>query len=625
MLRFYAFSRLALIITLVLAASCTPALSPAWQPHNNGLPAGVPVLALTGDPASPQTLFAGTYDETGLYRSKDGGDTWSPVAHGLPPRPVYALLAPPAHPGVILAGTGDGLYRSTDSGATWVHLLAEPTRPPFVVYAFGYDERGAIYLGGDQNTLLRSDDGGATWIVLPPIAAELSVLSLVYIPTGALLLAGSDRMGVYFSEDRGESWQRSEGMDRTAVAGLLVVAPDDGNLVLARGRQGLWRSEDSGRNWQSVPIEPTGRIDAVASTGDQLYFLTNEGMLYQSSDQGRTWTPHGAGLGRSGTVHFLQPTPGAADALFAGTEHRLYRTTDAGQTWQPLAAGLGAPAADRLAVSPDGTFLLANGDGLFRSGGWGEAWQPVEGLPPGGVYTVAVSPREPRRVYAATQRHGLWRSEDGGLSWQPTGLEHAAPGMVLHPDDPERIFVHVIYERVYESRDGAQSWDPRWEGMDLSTEVISLTLDPCRPERLFAGATATLFRSEDGATTWQPIAPALNGQTVFAVLTDCDNPDLLWAGATNGLYRSTDGGARWSAVTGLEGTTVTAIARDPRQPRYLWAGTKYRGLYQSTDGGATWSPTGLDGVSINQLLSAPDGQWVAAATTQGVWYAVLNS
>jgi photosystem II stability/assembly factor-like uncharacterized protein len=200
--------------------------------------------------------------------------------------------------------------------------------------------------------------------------------------------------------------------------------------------------------------------------------------------------------------------------------------------------------------------------------------------------------------------------------------------VTLHPDDPDRVFVHVVYERVYESRDGARSWEPRWEGMDLSTEVISLVMDRCRPDRLFAGTTATLFRSEDGAATWQPIAPDLAGQTVFTLLPDCDDPDLLLAGATNGLYRSTDGGATWAAMAGLEQTTVTAIARDPRQPGRLWAGTKYRGIYQSSDGGASWEPigldSGLDGVSVHQLISSPDGQWVAAATIQGVWYALLD-
>lgn len=612
-----------LIVIIALTAGCVPT-SRVWQAHNDGLPTGVPVLALAGDPASSQTLLAGTYDEHGLYRSEDGGATWAPMVHGLPPRPVHALLRPSTYPGVVLAGTGDGLYRSTDGGATWSHLLADPAQLPFAIYAFSQEKEGSIYLGGDRNVLWRSDDGGATWVPLPPIARDLSVLSLAYNPVGDLLLAGSDRNGIYFSADRGESWQRSDGMDRTAVAGLLVLEADGGRLVLARGRQGLWRSGDGGRTWEPAPLTARGRIDALALVGDQPYFLTNEGILYRSSDQGQTWASHGAGLGRSGTAYFLQAMTGDGTTLFAGTEHRLYRSKDGGQTWQLASTSLGAPVATRLAIGAGGAHLLANSDGLFRTTGWSTPWQPVEGLPAGAVYTVAVSPHDPNRVYAATQRAGLWRSDDGGLSWQPTGLPHGAPGVVLHPDDPDRIFVHVIYERVYESRDGARSWEPRWEGMDLSTEVISLVIDPCRPARLFAGTTATLFRSDDGAASWQPIAPELEGQTVFAVLTACGAPNVLLAGSTNGLYRSSNGGATWTAAAGLERTTVTAIARDPRQPGRLWAGTKYRGLYQSSDGGVSWSPVGLDGASVHQLVSPPDGQWAAAATTQGVWYALLD-
>jgi photosystem II stability/assembly factor-like uncharacterized protein len=275
-------------LTLIVLALATGCVSPApvWQAHNEGLPTGAPVLALAGDPMSPQTLLAATYDAHGLYRSEDGGATWAPVVHGLPPRPVHALLVSSAHPGIVLAGTGDGLYRSTDGGATWRHLLADPAQLPFAIYAFSQDEGGVIYLGGDQNRLWRSDDGGATWVPLASIAGELSVLSLAHSSAGDLLLAGSDRNGVYLSADRGGSWQRSDGMDRTAVADLLVPEPDDSRPVLARGRQGLWRSDDGGRTWEPVPITVRGRVDALGLAGAHLLFLTNEGNLYRSSDQG---------------------------------------------------------------------------------------------------------------------------------------------------------------------------------------------------------------------------------------------------------------------------------------------------------------------------------------------------
>jgi photosystem II stability/assembly factor-like uncharacterized protein len=199
-----------------------------------------------------------------------------------------------------------------------------------------------------------------------------------------------------------------------------------------------------------------------------------------------------------------------------------------------------------------------------------------------------------------------------------------------HPTDPQRLYARLAFERVYESRDGGQTWAARWEGLGLSTEIISLTIAPHQPQTLYAGGTQSLFKSRDGGLSWQPVGPELDGQTVFTLLVDRTNPDWLYAGATQGVYRSTDAGQSWKPWGGgLEGITVTALAFHPQQGTVVYAGTKYRGVYRSGDGGRTWQPASLAGaanaehdlsqVSVNSLAVSPDGRWLYAATSQGFY------
>jgi len=608
------------LAVLLIAAGCQP--QPAalvWAPHNAGLMSRASVLTLAHDPAAPATLFAGVDDAAGLYRSDDGGQTWQVAATGLPAQPVYTLLADRHRPGVLLAGSADGIYQTQDGGGRWTVLRLGEDAEPFAVYALAQDDRGAIFLGGNRSEIWRSNDGGVNWQPLTPLPDDATVLALAAAPDGQYLLAGTDRRGVYFSTDQGRSWQRGEDMEQTAVAALLFPQPGNAQVVLARGRRELWRSTDGARTWQPQAVAATGRIDALLAHDGAAFLLTNEGELLRSDDLGQSWLPWGAGLGRRGSAPLLAATAGRNTPLWAGTEHRLYRSDDGGQTWSAPSRGPGRYEAHALAF--DGaTIYLANRDGLYAQSAWGNAWVQRTGLPAGAVWAVAAAPGSDGAAYAATERQGLWQSQRPGLEWAPTGQPNSTPGIVLHPTDPQQIYVHVIYERVYASRDAGATWTPRWEGFDLSTEIASLMLDPCRPERLFAGGAEQLYRSLDSAASWQPIAPELAGQTVFALLTDCDDADRLLAGATKGVYRSDDGGASWQPG-GLEEITVTALAHHPRAGRRLFAGTRHAGVFLSDDGGATWRPGGLDGMHVAQLLMAPDGAWLAAATDHGFFWA----
>jgi photosystem II stability/assembly factor-like uncharacterized protein len=160
--------------------------------------------------------------------------------------------------------------------------------------------------------------------------------------------------------------------------------------------------------------------------------------------------------------------------------------------------------------------------------------------------------------------------------------------------------------------------------LGVSTEIISLAVDPLNPATIYLGAETGLYRSRYGGEDWQPVSRPLDGETVLVIQAEpLDQAGALIIGATRGAYRSMDGGGtveRWG--TGLEDISVTAFLFDPDDARTVYAGTAYAGLYRSPDGGETWEPMeGLPELAgdVVQAMAWGPGSELFVAASGGVW------
>ncbi len=616
------------LLILVVALSCSGERNQSclsWQPINQGLESHAPILALAVDPADPQTLYAGAYHTPGLYKTSDGGRHWQVMDGGLEGQVVYALLAvPDSAPGgtAVFAGSLEGLYQSSDGGKKWQRVDGLPAA---AVYALAADGHGNLYCGTAGHGLFRSDDGGPPFVPIPleyPPTSQV-ILSLAVSADGKTILVGTDGWGVLGSWDGGRTWRRAL---ETAFVSEVALDPYHGQVGYARTRKALYRTEDAGRDWvlSSEGIEK--RIDAVAVPVRRpgvIYAGVSGSGVYRSTDGGHTWQRTGPGIRPWVAIFTLVVVPGPEPVLYAGAWDGVYRSDDDGASWRRLNHGLGSVEVQAVTLAPDDPEIVyaTDIDGVHRSTDGGEHWQRLNPGPEQKGY-LALVPAGRGLLYAGAHGGGVVRSDDGGQTWQvmESSPQVAVVRLAVDPANRQRLLARAAYERVYESTDGGETWRARWEGLDLSTEIIAVAISPYDPRIAYAGADDGLYVSRDGCETWQRSGPALNRQTVYCFLFDEAGPARLHVGATEGAYRSHDSGVSWQRWgKGLEGITVTTLVFDPVDERGVFAGTKYHGLYRSDDGGEHWRPVGLDGLSISGLAVHPDGSPLYAATPRGLY------
>lgn len=251
-------------------------------------------------------------------------------------------------------------------------------------------------------------------------------------------------------------------------------------------------------------------------------------------------------------------------------------------------------------------------------------WLPT-GAWTGGTVTAALWVGD---TMLAAARAGIFRSADGGQSWQRSGAGMADPSVVAlaatNEDDPTP-FAATESGRLYRSVDGGQHWQEveGWAGLGVAT-VLAPSPDYAQDGTIFAATVNGPFRSQDGGATWESSTFGLVDVEVLAMAVDpcfAEN-ETLWIGtAGGGLYRSRNSGRSWrDAGIGLPDTAMQALLALPHADgTILYVGTEAEGVFRSLDGGNRWQPL-LTGIGVNALAALPDGSRLMAATDEGILF-----
>lgn len=632
-------------ITLLLAAILYALLVlPAVAPQRSPQPSGVlwerigqemishaPVITLAVDPEDPDLVLAGAYHEPGLYRTTDGGQSWTVNTQGLEGLCVFALQLDPTDRLTAYIGATDGLYRSTDGGNSWQPVAAD--LPIAAVYALAMDRTGRLYVGTEGHGLYVSMDGGRTLTRVGEGLAENSILSLALDASGLTIVAGTGGEGLYVSHDGGLSWQQVPELQGSFVS--HVVVEPQGEAGFACGRDGLWQTDDGLHSWTRTDTGFPDRVNVVVfhpADSRTVYAATARGNLFRSDDGGRTWS-QSASLKKA--IYTIAVHPGHPQRMYAGAWDGIYTSSDGGLSWVQINRGLGTVPIEALALDKQDRQVLYAGntfDAVYVSTDGGVSWaKSGDGLDEAergyGVLSLAIPDANHDLLYAGTDGRGVYVRADGAETWSPTGpgLQVGIGAIAVHPHDERHLYIRAFFDRVYESTDGGVSWSPRWDGMSNEEEIVSLAIDTANPSTLYAGSEDGLYLTTDGAASWNKVG--LHGRTVFCVAIDPWDPALVYAGTTDGLYRSNDGGLSWHPWgREMMGITVSALALDPENPGVIYAGTKYHACWWSKDGGRTWLPAndGLHASSVDTLIIRPGGDILYAATPDGLYRGLVQ-
>lgn len=231
------------------------------------------------------------------------------------------------------------------------------------------------------------------------------------------------------------------------------------------------------------------------------------------------------------------------------------------------------------------------------------------GLPGETVRAIDVHPADPGDAFVGCglRGWGLYRTGDAGRSLDAVGFEDRwVWGVARHPADPETVYVGTEPPMVFRSTDGGASFESRDRIDDLPSRsgwtffhepfaaghVHGFAIHPDRPERIFAGVEqGALIYTRDGGDTWDE---ALVGRDVHRVAVDPADPDRVLAATGRGLHVSPDAGRSWDDVDDLDGSYVHAIVFDPTDPDRVYAYAHEDGspVYRSEDAGDSWTDAG---------------------------------
>ena len=459
----------------------------SWSPLGTS---GFFVTALAADPANPNVLYAGSH--AGVFRSADGGSTWTAASGGLPAgADVTALLAPA--PGTVYAALTKGakVFRSTDGGSHWQRVSRGITSAALTAFAAGATP-AVLYVAAKAGTsgsgsLFRTADGGAHW-QRADAGLPGDLQALVFNPQGRVLFAGSRAAGVFRSGDGAATWKTaSRGL--RAVATDAVAADPKRPAILFAGTPdfGLIKTADGGASWQGTGVSLGARkplaIDPQRPA--TVYASSRDTRLLRSRDGGRSWqrirtSPFG--------VQDLAVDPGDPSILYASGFFRIDRSTDGGDTWsQDYGSACALP--DELAITPTSRVFTAafsmcgpNAFGLgiherSPGGGWPEVNNglPIHPSP----RALAADPRQPSTLYAGIQGflfdpeartvNRTYRTIDGENWTQVAGLgENAATAFAFPPAEPGVIYAAVGFGLLV-SEDGGETWHAGDDGLPQAT------------------------------------------------------------------------------------------------------------------------------------------------------------
>ena len=544
----------------------------------------------------------------GVWKSADGGTTYTPVFDKQPVQSIGDIEIDPQHHDTVWVGTGeswtrnsvsigDGVYKSTDGGETWTNM--------------GLKDSERI-----SKIIIDPDDGNVVYACAP----------------GKLWSDSADR-GLYKTRDGGKSWTLVlKGRNLSTGCSSLAMDPKNPNVLFAGmwdfrrkgwtfrsggesptapSASGLFRSDDGGTSWTEItnaankgfPVKPYGRIAvAVAPSNPSIVYSLIESphsALYRSDDGGKTWQQRDKSqlmVWRPFYFASLIVDPHNPERLFK-PDLSLIQSVDGGKSFANVGGGTHGDS-HVVWIDPRDTQNVIVGDdgGLWYSKDGGNKWWKADNLPVSQFYHVSVDNADPYRVYGGLQDNACWVGDSafpGGIANSQWANYCGGDGfwMFDDPADPNYIYMETqggtvtrVNRHTHEARDIQPKPDYneklRW---NWNTPIA---LSPNEKGTIYMGAQF-LFRSRDHGQSWDRISPDLT----------TNNPAMQ--------QQEKSGGVTVDNSFAETYTTIYSISESPKQAGLIWVVTDDGNLQLTRDDGKHWTNV------VGNIHGLPKGEWVS--------------
>jgi photosystem II stability/assembly factor-like uncharacterized protein len=492
----------------------------------------------------------------------------------------------PKQPNLVLAATGNGLlYRSLDGGASWMHR-AFPAQFAGTLHALEIDPRypGTWYVGMESDNpgvagVHKTEDGGTTWKLLPGLRGK-AVWALAVWPAQPDVIAAGASDGVFLSRDAGASWARISPESNRELRPVVSLAfhPANRDILYAGTTHLPWRTRDGGAHWESI----------------------HSGMLDDSD------------------VFSFAVEAQSPNSVFTSACSGVYRSENGGSSWRRMATPRGAFRAYLVALDPQrsGVVFAATSAGLLRSANGGTTWTRVSRH---AVKSIAFDPADADKIYFASATGGLLVSRDGGNALLESNSGFSNRNFAAIAGSGGVLYLSSVYEPdsggIFRSGHRGLGWR-RMASPGTSENIVLLSAAPDDPDLLYAAGYRSLFRSTDGARTWERLGTPEGGQHVTALLSL--SRESLLAGTAAGLFRRTHGS--WAAIEFPGGRRPVELLQTSGGG--MVAALTPGGAFQSEDGGSSWTACGQpakDAVWYGLTLDSDRAGGALAATSQGLF------
>lgn len=569
------------------------------------------IRAIAVHPTDPNTVYIGAV-AGGVWKSVDGGSTWTSLTDFMGNIAVTALVIDPANPNIIYAGTGEGffnldairgagIFKSTNAGANWSQLASTDNLNFYYVNDLDYDAVNGVLYAATRKGLYSSSDGGNSFDTkiydtngddIHFTDVEIAYTNPTTIFTAYGIFSQSE---IWRSIDGGATFQSNASLTGAGRIELATSKSNPGFVYVSLmdlstyGTAWFGYSSDAGNNWSPLTIPGPSLSGASTYTGGQAWYDNivsvdpdNHNNVFaggidnfKSTNGGSSWTQKTNWY--TGTSyqyvhadqHAMAWAPSNSNIVYLGNDGGIWKSTNKGENWTSLNNNLFITQFYYGTVAPSGT-IYAGGtqdNGTLKSTG-STSWSEILG---GDGGATEIDFNNTNNIYMEYVNLALYKTTDGGANF-------------------------------FKAMNGIPTGPGFYDGTTDRTQFISpFSMDPNNSNTLVAG-TYRVWRTTDGAANWTAISGDLTGDgtgssgaTISTVIVAKGNSNVIYVGCSNGRVQvTTNAGGSWDIrTTGLPNLAITKIATDPNNPATAYVTfsgyTPNARIYKTTDYGVSWN------------------------------------